>query len=66
MKNIYTYLDSINFEKRVMQKVHELKNCENTNSFTAVASNMVMLNWAYHLLSDLYDKIYEDVKELEK
>ena len=49
-----------------MQKVHELKNCENTNSFTAVASNMVMLNWAYHLLSDLYDKIYEDVKELDK
>lgn len=61
LNNIYTYLEKIDFENRVKNKVKEIKKVKNLKTFDTVVSDMVMLNWAYGLLSDLFDKIYEDV-----
>lgn len=61
LNNIYTYLEKIDFENRVKNKVKEIKKVKNLKTFDIVVSDMVMLNWAYGLLSDLFDKIYEDV-----
>jgi len=61
LNNIYTYLEKIDFENRVKNKVKEIKKVKNLKTFDIVVSDMVMLNWAYGLLSDLFDKIHEDV-----
>ena len=56
LNNIYTYLEKIDFENRVKNKVKEIKKVKNLKTFDTVVSDMVMLNWAYGLLSDLFDK----------
>lgn len=63
MKNIYTYLDKIQFEKRVKDKVAQIKKLKDSENFDAVVSDFVMLNWIYGLLSDLYEKIYDDIEK---
>lgn len=63
MKNIYTYLDKIQFEKRVKDKVAQIKKLKDSENFDAVVSDFIMLNWIYGLLSDLYEKIYDDIEK---
>lgn len=63
MKNIYTYLDQIQFEKRVKNKVAQIKKLRDSENFDDAISDFVMLNWTYGLLSDLYEKIYDDIEK---
>ena len=67
LKNLYTYLDEINFETRIKEKVKEIKKAkDNDFSFNAVVSNMVMTNWVFNLITDIFDKVYDDINKKDK
>ena len=67
LKNLYTYLDEINFETRIKEKVKEIKKAKDDDfSFNAVVSNMVMTNWAFNLITDVFDKVYTDINKKDE
>lgn len=62
-RNIYTVLDKIKFDERVDEEIRIIKECENTDSFNIVLSQLVFKNFCFGLVRDFYEEI---LKESEK
>lgn len=61
IKGLYDYLKEIDFENRVKNKVANIKRVKNTKNFDSVVSDFVMLNWAFGIVFDVYEKIQFDL-----
>ena len=61
IKGLYDYLKEIDFENRVKEKVAVIKKVKNTENFDSVVSDFVMLNWAFGIVFDVYEKIQFDL-----
>lgn len=59
MKNIYNYLDEINFEKRIKERCLLI---QKAGIDKAVVSESVLQQFCFSLLQDMYRKIYDDVE----
>ena len=62
LRSIYTYLDEIDFEKRVKEHSELIRNTERID---VMACDLFMLNWVFYIISDIFDKIYEDVETVK-
>ena len=63
IKNIYTYLDEIQFEKRVKEEAAFIRRAKNSDNLDNIASDFVMLNFVYSLISDFFEKVAKDIKD---
>lgn len=61
IKGLYDYLKETNFENRVKEKVSIIKKVKNSENFDYVVSDFVMLNWAFSIVYDVYEKIQFDL-----
>lgn len=55
------YLKEIDFENRVKEEVSTIKKVKNSENFDCFASDFVMLNWVFGVVSDVYEKIQFDL-----
>ena len=62
IRNIYEYLKEIDFEKRVKQKVAHIQRVRNHENFNYIVCDFVMLQFAFSLIRDFFDKIVNDIK----
>lgn len=62
IRNIYEYLNEINFEERVKQKVAHIQRVRNHENFNYIVCDFVMLQFAFSLVRDLFDKIVNDIE----
>lgn len=60
VKNIYTILDKIKFEERVLKEIEVIKKTKDTQNFDTVVSDMVFANFCFGLIRDFYDEILKD------
>ena len=66
MRNIYEYLKEINFEQRVKQKVALIRRVRNHENFNHIVGDFVMLQFAFSLCRDLFEKIAEDLNHADQ
>lgn len=59
MKNIYNYLDEINFEKRIKERYSLI---QKAGINKAIVSETVLQQFCFRLLQDMYEKIYNDIE----
>lgn len=59
MKNIYVYLDEINFEKRIKERCILI---QKTGIDKDIVSEFALQQFCFRLLQDIYEKIYDDVE----
>lgn len=59
MKNIYVYLDEINFEKRIKERCMLI---QKTGINKDIVSESVLQQFCFRLLRDMYEKIYNDIE----
>ena len=59
MKNIYSYLDEINFEKRIKERCMLI---QKTGLNKDIVSESVLQQFCFRLLQDMYEKIYNDIE----
>lgn len=62
IRNIYEYLNEINFDERVKQKVAHIQRVRNHENFNYIVCDFVMLQFAFSLVRDLFDKIVNDIE----
>lgn len=61
IKGLYGYLKEIDFENRVKKEVSTIKKVKNSENFDCFVSDFVMLNWAFGIVYDVYEKIQFDL-----
>lgn len=59
MKNIYVYLDEINFEKRIKERCMLI---QKTGINKDIVSESVLQQFCFRLLQDMYKKIYDEIE----
>ena len=60
MKNIYTLLDEIDFEKRVKEEIEQIKRVKDTPNFEVVMSVFCFRNFVFRLIQDFYQRVLEE------
>lgn len=66
MRNIYEYLKEINFEQRVKKKVADIQRVRDDENFNYIVCDVVMLQFAFSLCRDLFEKIAEDLHHADQ
>lgn len=66
LKNIYKYLEKINFEKRIKEKVKFIRDVKNSEDFEAMVSPFVMTQFVFSIVQDFYEEIYKDIEVKDK
>lgn len=61
LKNIYTYLDKINFEKQVKEKAELYRKVSNSDN--ALFSDFVILQHYFSILQEFFEEIYKDINK---
>lgn len=59
MKNIYSYLEEINFEKRIKERYLLI---QKTGIDKDIISEFALQQFCFRLLQDMYEKIYNDLE----
>ena len=63
LKNIYDYLEKINFEKRINKEVKFIRDRRNSTDFEVIVSQFVMTQFIFSIVQDFYKEIYKDIEE---
>lgn len=66
LKNIYDYIEKIDFEKRIKKEVKFIRDRRNSNDFEIIVSPFVMTQFVFSIVQDFYEEIYKDIEEKEK
>ena len=61
LKNIYTYLDKINFEEEIKEKAELYRKVSNSDN--PLFSDFVILQHYFSILQKFFEEIYKDVNE---
>lgn len=66
LKNIYDYLEKINFEKRIVEEVKFIRDRRNSADFECIVNPFVMTQFVFSIVQDFYEEIYKDIEERKK
>lgn len=63
LKNIYDYLEKINFEKRINEEVKFIRDRRNSADFEVIVSPFVMTQFVFSIVRDFYEEIYKEIED---
>ena len=65
IRNIYEYLDEIEFSKQIKEQSELLRIKRDSADFEAITSEFCLSNFAFKLIREVVEKIYNDVEKAD-